>query len=92
MAEEPDLIDGDFQTVFGSAEGERVLRYLMSSYFVFEGTLEAGPNKTVWNEGQRSVVLDILEKIRRKPSPIEFSQDVTQSMLDYKRQQATDSR
>jgi hypothetical protein len=85
VAKQEDQIDGDFQHVFGGEEGERVLRYLMHHYWIFAGTLDPDPHKTAFNEGQRSIVLDILDRIRRKWEPHEFSDTLTQATVDYAR-------
>jgi hypothetical protein len=78
-----DRIDEDFRLTFGSEEGERVLRWLMDKYWIWEGLLEPDPHKTAFNEGQRAVIVDILDRIRRKWSPTEFAEQITQARLDY---------
>lgn len=47
----------DARIVFGSPEGERVLGYLLSFCHVFRDSMaiDCNPNRTLFNEGQRSV-------------------------------------
>lgn len=53
----------DYESVFGTKEGQRVLRHLMREHFVMEvsqGTAE----HVNFTEGQRYVVLKILKTLR----------------------------
>jgi hypothetical protein len=83
VPETGDKIDQDYREVFSGEAGERVLRDLMVNYWIYKGLLEPDPHKTAFNEGQRAVVVDILERIRRKWTPQEFADELTQAQLDY---------
>lgn len=54
-----------YQKVFSGPEGEKVLNHLMYTYGVFFGTAdtEGNPHVMYYNEGRRSVVVDILERV-----------------------------
>ena len=84
------LRDEDFQEVFRGEAGERVLRHLMDTYGIWQSTIVPGdPMSSAFNEGQRSVVLGILERVRRKWTPAEFADEVTQAQVDYRAQTFT---
>lgn len=54
-----------FRHVFTSSEGEEVLDYLKRRCFYNTGTFPVGdPYTMVWSEGQRSVVLLILNMMK----------------------------
>lgn len=53
-----------YQILFNSAEGKVVLNDLMRSCFFYRTTAEANPHETYFNEGQRAVVLRILETLK----------------------------
>lgn len=50
----------DFKDTFSSAHGRRVYRWLLGQCMVFETTF-TGNSKTFYNEGRRSVGLNLLE-------------------------------
>lgn len=84
MAEAVDQVDGDYQHVFGSEEGERVLRDLMKGACIWgESSYDPNPYATAYNEGRRSIILQILEHMRRKWTPQEFADELTQAQRDY---------
>lgn len=50
-----------YRRVFGTEEGQAVIRHLMREGFVTRPTFVAGdPNQTLMNEGSRRLVLSIL--------------------------------
>ncbi len=55
---------GDYERVFGSDDGQRVLRDMMVFYGMFQTTFNPNATESAYKEGQRSVVLGILEKMR----------------------------
>jgi hypothetical protein len=59
----------DIRIVNGSAEGERVVGYLLSFCHVFSGSMAAdcNPNMTLFNEGQRSVGNEIVALLVNEP-------------------------
>lgn len=87
MPDEQDKIDGDYQTVFGSEHGERVLRDLMTNSYFWDSTAEVKmqePHVTILNEGKRSLILYILGRLRRKTQPVQkVVEGLDQSMADY---------
>lgn len=52
-----------YKKVFGTPEGDLVLKDLMTKYGVITGTYDESPNAMYFKEGQRSVVFDILANI-----------------------------
>lgn len=52
----------DYQVVFGSPEGERVLMDILRNGFAAESTFVRGdPNETLLNEGSRRLALSVLK-------------------------------
>lgn len=79
-----DRIDADFETTFSTEAGQKVLRWLMDNTSMWgETSFDLDPYATAYNEGRRSVTLQILERVRRKWSPTEFADDITQARVDY---------
>ncbi len=54
----------DYQRVFGTPEGKRVLMDLMRTHHIMGSTFDENPRVTVLNEGERNVVLRILHKLK----------------------------
>jgi hypothetical protein len=55
----------NYAAVFGSNEGDMVLRHIMSEGFITKSTYVAGdPNQTMLNEGSRRLALSILRMAR----------------------------
>ena len=52
-----------FKECFSTEEGQEVLTKLVKDHFVFKTTPTADPYLAAWQEGQRSVVLKILELV-----------------------------
>ena len=52
-----------FKDCFSTAEGKEVLAKLVKDYHVFKTTPTPDPYLSAWQEGQRSVVLKILELV-----------------------------
>jgi len=59
----------DIRIVNGSAEGERVIGYLLDFCHVFANSMDAdcNPNMTLFNEGQRSVGNEIVALLVNEP-------------------------
>lgn len=75
-----ELIASDMRAVFSTAEGERVLRHLMLQFHIADSSYVMGVTNTrdlIFNEGERNVVLYILNNIGRKP---EHAQALVQQM------------
>lgn len=53
-----------YQRLFDSEDGKVVLNDLMRSCYFYRTTAEASPHETYFNEGQRAVVLRILETLK----------------------------
>jgi hypothetical protein len=54
----------DYQRVFSSPEGKRVLMDLMRVHHIMGSTFDENPRVTMLNEGERNVVLRILHKLK----------------------------
>ena len=57
------LLSGDYKQTFTSKEGERVLQDLMEAYY-HRISFSRGPYATAYNEGQRAVVVRILNLLK----------------------------
>lgn len=57
----------DYEAVFGTPEGARVLNHLAKRCYV----LSAHDGSPYW-EGQRSVVLEIMSILRRRPEDLQL--------------------
>jgi len=53
----------DYQITFSSKEGERVLADLTSAYY-HRGSFKENPYETAYREGQRSVLIRIINLIK----------------------------
>lgn len=88
-----DELDRDYQFVFGSEEGQRVLRDLMLTSCVWgESTFDENPYVTARNEGRRTMVLYVLDRVRRKMKPQEFADEHTQALHDFRFPEPAGSR
>ena len=58
----------DAKFVNGTLEGERLLEYLFEFCHVYHNSFSSDPYKTAFNEGQRSVALELVALIANKPS------------------------
>ena len=54
----------DYQSVFNSEEGQRVLEDLRKTCFYYTPTLDQMPHVMAYNEGQRNVMLHIETKLK----------------------------
>ena len=80
----PDPVEQDYQTVFRSEAGERVLRNLMQRSCIWEQTFDPNPYVAAFNEGRRAVVLGIMDMARKKMElPTEYTDEATQAEMDY---------
>ena len=52
-----------FKDCFSTEEGQEVLTRLVKDYHVFKTTPTPDPYLSAWQEGQRSVILKILEMV-----------------------------
>jgi len=57
----------DYRATFRSEDGERVLKDLMANHHVFTGTFDKDPMVMAFREGERSVIMAILDKLRVDP-------------------------
>lgn len=51
----------DYKDVFTSEIGKKVLNDMMSAHFFIQPTISADPYETAFKEGQRNVILRILQ-------------------------------
>ena len=85
VAEISENIDADYREVFTGETGERVLRHMMLGAMFWEHSFDPDAHCTSFNEGRRAVVLDILNRIRRKRNPVKVSADYTEALdFDYR--------
>ncbi len=54
----------DYQSVFNSEEGQRVLEDLKQTCFYYSPTIDAMPHVMAYNEGQRNVMMHIETKLK----------------------------
>lgn len=54
----------DYQAVFLTPEGEKVLKDLMKRFGMLNSTAHDNPYTTYYCEGQRAVILHIIEKLK----------------------------
>lgn len=55
----------------------------MNNSCIWDRTFDENPYATAFNEGRRSVVLDVLGRVRRKWTPTEFADELTQAQMDW---------
>lgn len=60
--------NSDYEIVFGSDEGKRVLNDIVASSFVLDTTFDEKPSSLAFNEGMRNGALRILSVLHYKPS------------------------
>ncbi len=60
-------LDNSFRRCFGTKDGKVVLEYLEDTYHMRETTFRNGLEAIAFSEGQRTVILDIKDKMERKP-------------------------
>lgn len=58
----------DAKIINGMPEGERVVEHLMGFCHVYHNSFDVDPYKAAFNEGQRSVGLELISLIVNKPS------------------------
>lgn len=69
MPHKRDQIARDIRIVNGSEEGERLIGYLLDFCHVFSSSMaiDCNPNRTLFNEGQRSVGNEIVALLVNAP-------------------------
>lgn len=75
----------DYADLFGTTLGQKVLRDMMDRHSIFTQAFEPmDPCSSAFNEGQRCVVLGVLELVRfgRGITPDEFIQDRNDSIRE----------
>ena len=88
----PSPVELDFQTVFRTQAGERVLRDLMQRNFIWGGTFNESALVMAHNEGRRDVILYIMEMSRKKMElPTEYADTATEAEMDYMPNERGDS-
>lgn len=80
----------DYRFVFGSEEGERVLKDLMERCFCFgSAAVKGDPHATYFNEGMRAVILKILQMLETNPE--QYRKLYRESIDDYIQRQSEDN-
>mgnify|MGYP003113740601 FL=1 len=69
----PEELKTLYKTVFSSEDGVRVLNDMASRFSMHSSTFSSEPTETAYREGQRTVVLFLLQMIadQKKPEEIE---------------------
>tara|TARA_R100000458_G_scaffold19831_2_gene17592 strand:- start:3354 stop:3629 length:276 start_codon:yes stop_codon:yes gene_type:complete len=74
----------DFETVFSTAEGQRVLADLMSTFHMGRCTHVSGDShETSFREGERHVVLYILDLLGQRSDPVWLNDKLDQGEIEY---------
>lgn len=76
-------IAADYGLLFEGELGRKVLRRMMTTYGVFDPHRLGTSMELAYLEGQRSVVLDILEVIRDVRTPAVFNKEAEHAVDDY---------
>ena len=71
----------DAKFVNGTPEGERLLEYLFTFCHVYQNSFDPDPYKAAFNEGQRSVALELISLIVNKPSAFKAEMTRIQNQL-----------
>jgi hypothetical protein len=61
----------DYQTVFGTQHGQRVLYDLMNQFHVLHSTRVSQDSETIFREGERNVVIFIMSKLKQNPDRLQ---------------------
>lgn len=79
------LVSADFQAIFASEQGARVLRHLMDNFWMFTSSLPERytSDELLYNEGQRSVVIYIIRRLQKEIAGQEYADEMTQTEIDY---------
>lgn len=82
MSSDREQIARDIRIVDGTAEGRRVINYLLDYCHVLAGSMPptCDPNQTLFNEGQRSVGNEIASLLSNEPH--RFRRDAMQRLHD----------
>lgn len=74
----------DYAKAFNTEWGQGVLRDLMSSYHIYGGiSPDSSSNELFFREGQRQVVLYILDKLKEPLDPAKFMERNHQTTVDF---------
>jgi len=70
---ERDQLENDIDSVMSSAEGRRVMWWVMTAGNMFKTTFTGSSNTSFFNEGRRALALEVLQCIQRA-CPEKFAQ------------------
>ena len=74
----------DYKITFGSDQGQRVLRDLMSTFHMGRSThIPGDPHESAFREGERHVLLHILYKVSERSNPEHLVNSLDQADIDY---------
>lgn len=59
-----------YQSIFNTPDGERVLYDLIKSCHILTPTMDPNPHEMAYKEGERSVVLRILQTLGQDPAAL----------------------
>lgn len=72
-----------YRDAFSTPAGKQVLRDLMSRFHVASTTFTLEGSETYIREGQRMVVLHIMEMLRIADNPVDINQEIENAKRDY---------
>ena len=62
----------DVRTVFGTRQGKRLFHWMMRRFHVLGTTFDENPQTAAFKEGERNVVLELLELASASVDDLEF--------------------
>jgi hypothetical protein len=84
LAENSNKKRDDYQTVFSSEAGNRVLADLMSTFHIGSSSHVSGDShETSFREGERHVILHIMHKISKRSDPTWLNDKLDQGSVEY---------
>ena len=73
----------DYQEVFGTIAGQRVLGDLMRSHHMYTTVYHGNTNETMFAEGERNAILYILYQMKETADQVKFRAREQQAEHDY---------
>ena len=77
-----DRMQEAYRLTFGSEHGQMVLRDLMAQHSFFTTTFRDTPHSTAFCEGERNVILNILNRLGRDLLPRDAVRESVQGWMD----------
>jgi len=74
----------DFAQTFTTEQGAKVLRHLAKGFHLSDVThIPGDPYETIYREGQRSVILHIMDMMKKNVDPVQVNEDQITRIGDY---------